>query len=319
MTELFDKINLAHKAVRPQVIVSPLTHSPIMSSRLGCEVYLKCEHLQATGSFKFRGATNKIRSLTPEQLRRGVVTASSGNHGQATALAGALAGTAVTVYVASSAAKLKQEAIKALGAELVVLDGSVLDAEIAARHAGEKQGKVYISPYNDIEVLAGQGTLGMELAEQMPDLDAVFMSVGCGGLIGGAGTAIKHLMPQARVVGCWPENAPAMLRSLEEGRIVDIDDVPTLSDGTAGAVEAGSITFPVCQAVIDERVTVSEAEIALAMRQIAETDRWMVEGAAAVSLASLSKIAPYLTGKKVAVVLCGRNIGLETFIGAVSA
>jgi threonine dehydratase len=199
----------------------------------------------------------------------------------------------------------------------VVVDGPPIAAEQQARRDAGVQGKIYISPYNDLDVVAGQGTLGMELFEQAPDLDAVFISVGGGGLIGGTGTALKGLSPRTKVVGVWPENSVCMLRALEAGRIIDVEEQPTLSDGTAGAVEEGSVTFPICQAVIDERVTVTEAEIAAAMRLVAETDHWMVEGSAGVALAGLVKQADAWRGRRVAVVLCGRNITLETFVGAV--
>ncbi len=317
MTSLYDRIRKAHVSIRPQVLVTPLERSAILSTALGCEVWLKCDHLQPTGSFKLRGATNRIHELGEAERRRGVLTASTGNHGQAAARAGALAGVPVTVYVAASATPAKMAAIKALGAELVVVDGSVVEAEMTARRVAEDQGKVYISPYNDIHVIAGQGTLGLELMEQAPDLDAVFMSMGCGGLIGGAGTAIKAVSPRTRVVGPSPEASPALLRSLAAGEIVATDDLPTLSDGTAGAIEPGSITFPICQAVVDETIPVSEAEIGQALRRIAQADRWMVEGAAGVALGGLIKTADAWRGKKVAVVLCGRNIALETFLKAV--
>lgn len=317
MTSLYERIQKADAAIRPQVSVTPLERSSILSAALGCEVLLKCDHLQPTGSFKLRGATNKVHELGAEERRRGVLTASTGNHGQATARAGALAGVPVTVYVAASATPAKMAAIKALGAELVVVDGSVVEAEMTARRIAGEEGKVYISPYNDIDVVAGQGALGLELMAQAPDLDAAFMTVGCGGLIGGAGTAIKQVSPHTRVVGSSPETAACMLRSLEAGRIVETEDLPTLSDGSAGAVEPGSITFPICQAVIDETVLVTEGEIARAMRRIAEAERWMVEGAAGVALAGLIKTAEAYRGRKVAVVLCGRNIALETFLKAV--
>jgi threonine dehydratase len=317
MTSLYDRILKANVSIRPQVAVTPLERSSILSAALGCEVLLKCDHLQPTGSFKLRGATNRIHELSAEERRGGVLTASTGNHGQAAARAGALAGVPVTVYVAASATPAKRAAIQALGAELVVIEGSVVEAEMTARRVAGEQGRVYISPYNDIDVVAGQGTLGVELMQQAPDLDAVFMAVGCGGLIGGAGSAIKQVSPRTRVIGPSPENSACMVRSLEAGRIVEADDLPTLSDGTAGAVEPGSITFPICQAVIDETVLVSEAEIAQAMRRIAEADRWMVEGAAGVALGGLIKIAGAYKGGKVAVVLCGRNIALETFLEAV--
>jgi threonine dehydratase len=246
-----------------------------------------------------------------------VITASTGNHGQAAARAGALAGIPVTVYVAASTAPMKMEAIRGLGAALIVVDGNPVDAELLARRHAAEQGKVFVSPYNDYDIMAGQGTLGAELAEQAPDLDAVFLATGCGGLTGGTGTALKHLSPKTRVVAVWPENSQALLKSLEAGRIVEVEEQPTLSDGTAGGVEPGSVTFAVCQQVIDERITVSEAEIAAAMRHIALAERWMVEGAAGVALAGLIQRAEAFKGRKVAVVLCGRNIALETFIRAV--
>jgi threonine dehydratase len=193
----------------------------------------------------------------------------------------------------------------------------VVEAELTARRVAGQQGKVYISPYNDIDVVAGQGTLGLELMEQAPDLDAVFMAVGCGGLIGGAGTAIKQVSPRTRVIGPTPENSPSMMRSLAAGEIIETEDLPTLSDGTAGAVEPGSITFPICQGVIDDMVSISEPEIAHAMRRVAEAERWMVEGAAGVALGGLIKTADAYKGRKVAVVLCGRNIALDTFLKTV--
>jgi threonine dehydratase len=317
MTTLFDSISQAHVAVRPQVPVSPLQLSRPLSADLGCSVLLKNEHLQPTGSFKIRGATNKIRILGTAAQRTGVTTASSGNHGQAVALAGSRAGIPVTVYVAAAASRPKVDAIRALGAELVIVDGPPLEAELLARRQAAAQGKVYISPYNDLDVIAGQGTLGMELVEQAPDLDAVFISVGGGGLISGVGTALKALNPRIQVVGVWPENSPCMLKAMQAGQIVDVEEQETLSDGTAGAVEPGSVTLALCRDVIDETVTVSEAEIGRAMRMIADAEHWIVEGAAGVALAGLVKRAESLRGQKVAVVLCGRNIALEKFLYAI--
>jgi threonine dehydratase len=318
MTALFEAIVQAHTAVRPQVPVSPLQLSGPLSARFGCEVLLKCEHLQPTGSFKIRGAANKVRLLGPEARRIGVTTASSGNHGQAVVRAAKLADVRVTVYVAASAARPKVDAIRALGAELVVVDGPPLEAELLARRDAAEQGKIYISPYNDMDVMAGQGTLGMELLEQAPDLDAVFISVGGGGLIGGVGTALKALRPQTRVIGVWPENSPCMLRAMEAGEVVDVEEQETLSDGTAGAVEPGAVTLPVCKAVIDETVTVTETEIGGSMRLLAQDEHWIVEGSAGVALAGLAKRIDGFKARKVAVVLCGRNIALERFLYAIS-
>jgi threonine dehydratase len=317
--ELFAKIVEAHAAIRPQVLISPLQRSSALSALTGCDVWLKCDHVQPTGSFKIRGATNKVRVLGEQAKQTGVITASTGNHGQAVARAGALAKVPVTVYVAASTAPVKMDAIRALGANLVIVDGAPIDAELQARRTAAEQGLPYISPYNDWDVIAGQGTLGMELTEQAADLDAVFIAVGCGGLIGGVGTAIKRLQPNTKLVGVWPENSPCLLRSLEAGQIIEVPESPTWSDGTAGAVEPGSVTFPICQAVIDTTVTVTETEITTAMREIAEADRWIVEGAAGVAFAGLRKQAESYRGRKVAVVLCGRNIAMDQFLRAIAA
>ncbi|HDL6513545.1 TPA: threonine/serine dehydratase [Yersinia enterocolitica] len=318
MNTLFDAIKEAHQALRPQVRVTPLEYSPLLSQHSGCEIYLKCEHLQHTGSFKFRGASNKLRLLTDEQRQRGVITASTGNHGQAMALAGKLAGVKATIYAPEQAAAIKLEAIRALGGEVELIPGDALNAELAADSAAQQQGKIYISPYNDRQIIAGQGTCGMEMVEQQPDLDAVFVAVGGGGLISGIATVLKKLSDKTQIIGCWPANATSMYTSLENGKIQEVAEQETLSDGTAGGVELGAITFALCQQLIDQKVLVSEQEIKDAMRLIAHTDRWMIEGAAGVALAAALKLAPQWQGKKVAVVLCGKNIVLKKYLGAVS-
>ncbi|EKN3569749.1 threonine/serine dehydratase [Yersinia enterocolitica] len=317
MNTLFDAIKEAHQALRPQVRVTPLEYSPLLSQHSGCEIYLKCEHLQHTGSFKFRGASNKLRLLTDEQRQRGVITASTGNHGQAMALAGKLAGVKATIYAPEQAATIKLEAIRALGGEVELIPGDALNAELAADSAAQQQGKIYISPYNDRQIIAGQGTCGMEMVEQQPDLDAVFVAVGGGGLISGIATVLKKLSDKTQIIGCWPANATSMYTSLENGKIQEVAEQETLSDGTAGGVEPGAITFALCQQLIDQKVLVSEQEIKDAMRLIAHTDRWMIEGAAGVALAAALKQAPLWQGKKVAVVLCGKNIVLKKYLGAV--
>jgi len=317
--KLFERVRAAHIGIRPLVPVTPLQLSTVLSKELACQVLLKCEHLQPTGSFKVRGSANKIRVLGESARQTGVITASTGNHGQGVARAAAFAGVPVTVYAAASASPQKLEAIRALGVDLEIVTGPLIEAELEARRQSEKQNKPYISPYNDLDVIAGQGSIGMELVEQAPDLDAVFVSVGGGGLISGIGTALKQLSPRTRVVGVWPENSPCMLNALNVGKIVATEEFETLSDGTAGAVEEGSVTFPICQAIIDETVTVTETEIAAAMRKLAESDRWIVEGAAGVALAGLIKTAAAYRGRTVAVVLCGRNISFDKFQKAVQS
>jgi threonine dehydratase len=317
MPTLFDQILQADVGLRPQVAQTPLDFSPGLSAASGCEVLLKCEHLHPTGSFKVRGSANKIRVLSETARRAGVITASTGNHGMGVARAGAHANVAVTVYVGSGTPPQKIAAIQAMGAEVVTIDGPPLEAELEARRRAAAQGKTYISPYNDLDVVAGQGTIGTELARQAPGLDAVFVSVGGGGLISGIGTALKRLSPATRIIGVWPENSPCLLEALKAGAIVDTAEQPTLSDATAGAVEPGAVTFPICTEVIDDTLTVTEAEIGSAMRTVAQTDRWMIEGAAGVAVAGLMQRAADYRGRKVAAVVCGRNITLDKFLRAI--
>jgi threonine dehydratase len=321
MNDLFQHIEEAHRAIRPQVSVTPLAFSPMLSKETGCDVYLKCEHLQHTGSFKFRGATNKLRLLDADARRNGVLTVSSGNHGQGVALAGKLAGVPVTVYASTSAAAIKLDAIRALGAEVITLNDTTLAVELEAARQAKLRGMVFVSPYNDLDVIAGQGTIGMELHEQasgtIADLAAVFASVGGGGLISGIGTAVKTLLPQTDVIGCWPSNSTALYSSLKAGKIIDVEESETISDGTAGGVEPDSVTFNIGREVITGTALVTEEEIKSAMKLLAQTDRWMVEGAAGVALASMLKLSAQYQGRAVAVVLCGRNIMLNKFIEAV--
>ncbi|MBK5143681.1 threonine/serine dehydratase [Budviciaceae bacterium BWR-B9] len=318
MNSLYPLITEAHMAIRPQVRTTPLDYSPLLSLISGCQIYLKCEHLQHTGSFKFRGAANKIHLLNETARQSGVITASTGNHGQALALAARKAGVAVTVYAPATAAQVKLDAIRAFGADIELVEGDALAAELEASRQAGLQGKPFVSPYNDKYIIAGQGTAGIEIAEQIDDLDAVFIAVGGGGLISGIGTALKQLSPKTHIIGCWPANAPSMYASLKAGKIIEVEEQETLSDGTAGGVEPGAITFPVCQQVIDRCELVSEQEIRDAMRLVARTDRWMIEGAAGVALATALRLAPEFQGKKIAVVLCGKNIVLEKYINAVS-
>lgn len=313
------KIGDAHAHRAADVINTPLAYSPALSQQLGCELYLKCEHLQTTGSFKYRGASNKLRLLAETGNESGVVAASSGNHGQAVALAARNAGIDATIYVSTTASPAKIAAIENYGGRLVQLDADPLTVEYEARRRAEADGQTYISPYNDWDVIAGQGTIAAELLEASPQVDAVFVSVGGGGLISGIGAGMKAGRPKTEIVGCWPENAPALLEALEAGHIHEVPEEETLSDGTAGGVEADSITFELCQRVVDATVRVSESAIADAMRSIAEHERWMVEGAAGVALAGLTAVAEHYRDKAVAVILCGRNIALTKFLRAVSA
>jgi threonine dehydratase len=277
------------------------------STELGA--WLKLEHLQHTGSFKFRGASNKISLLTPEQSAAGVVTASNGNHGLAVAAAAQARGIAAEVFVSSHVSPAKARRIERHGARIHPAGDDPLTAELAARQAAADSGRVFISPYNDSDVMAGQGTIAVELLRQLPELDAVFVAVGGGGLIGGIGAYLKAASPNTHVVGCWPETSPVMYECMRAGRVVDVPEQATLSESTAGGLEPGSVTLEVCRRVIDRSVLVSEAEILSAMRLLLAAEHWLVEGAAAVAVAAFLKEKDRY--KAPALVLCGRNLSPE--------
>jgi threonine dehydratase len=316
--ELYQRIEKAYQRINQHIQKTPFERSIGLSQICESEVFFKCEHLQTTGSFKFRGATNKIMSLPESERQKGIITASSGNHGIASALAAKKLNTQATIYTPASASPMKLNNIEKLGGIVKKVDGDCMVGEMTARETAAKEGKEYISPYNDIDVVAGQGTLGLEISQQCKDLDAVFVSVGGGGLISGVGGYLKYFNPNIQVVGCWPENSAAMYQSIQAGKIVEAPEIDTISDGTAGPVEPGSITFPFCQQFVDQHALVTETEICAAMRLIAEHERWIVEGAAGVALAGLLKNILQFKNQKVGVVLCGRNILLEKYIAAIT-
>ncbi len=305
----------ASERLAPHALETPL----VPATALGAGVWYKCENLQRTGSFKIRGALNKLLTLGRDApgrdaLDRGVVTSSTGNHGLAVAEALRVVGGRGTIVVSAGASPYKVARLAAAGLEVITHPGDPMAAELAARALGEREGRVYVSPYNDADVVAGQGTLGVEIARQLPDLEVVYVAVGGGGLAAGVAAAVKAALPAARVVGCWPEHATAMLASIRAGRVVDVDERPTLSDGTAGNLEPGSLTLPLCAALLDEHVTVSEAEIARAMRDVALGDHLVIEGAGGVAVAgwrALTARRPELAARPSAVVLCGGNVGAE--------
>ena len=293
-------------------LVQPTPVAPIENEARGASAraFLKMEHLQKTGSFKLRGATNKILSLSPDEAAHGVIASSTGNHGLAVAAAARHRGVQAEVYVCSQVSPKKLRLIEDYGARVQIIGSTPLEAELAARAAALGSGKTYISPYNDEHVVAGQGTVAIEIAEQVNDADAVYVAVGGGGLIGGMGAYLKTVSPGTEIVGCWPENARAMYECLRAGKIIDVEEEPTLSESTAGGVEPGSITFDLCRAVIDRSVLVTEGEILDATRW-AHQRGWEVEGASGVAIAAFFKDAPRLTGKTTVIISCGGNLSPE--------
>lgn len=306
----------AAERIRPHVAETPLLPSPLLSEATGAQLFLKLENRQHTGSFKLRGATNKLLCLTASERAAGVITASTGNHGLAVAHAASRLGVAAAIFMPESASPRKVAALRDFPVELRFVPGDAVNAELAARRAAEESGRVFVSPYNDPEVVAGQGSVAVEMLTQQPDLDTIFVAVGGGGLIGGIGSYLKDLpgfgkpgsSSPIRVIGCLPQNSPVMLASVRAGRIVEMDGLPTLSDGTAGGIEPKAITFDICRAVVDEWMTVSEEEIAAAMRLVYSETGEVIEGAAGVAVAALLQSGQRCAGKSVGVVICGGNI-----------
>jgi threonine dehydratase len=272
--------------------------------------YLKLEHLQTTGSFKLRGAANKVLSLSPDVATRGVVTSSTGNHGLGVAAASRHRGIEVEIFVSPQVSPKKLRRMEEYGARIRQAGCNPLEAELAARAAAQDSGRTYVSPYNDAWVVAGQGTVALELARQIGEIDAIYVAVGGGGLIGGIGVYAKSISPKTRIVGCWPANSRVMYECLRAGKVIEFPEQPTLSESTAGGVEPGSITFELCQRVIDNRVLVSETEILEAMRWAYGRD-WKIEGAAAVAIAAFFQQAPRHHNQTVAIISCGGNTSPE--------
>ncbi len=301
------------------VVRTPLIPAEAMSQRSGSTILIKGEHRQATGSFKLRGATNTVQLLDGPDAEAGVVTASSGNHGIGIATAAQHRGVPCTVYLPKDASATKQAAIARLGATIVTVDDpDTAAAERAARAAAIGDGRSYVSPYNDPRIVAGQGTVAVELVEQFEAAndgrtpDAVVVAVGGGGLISGIGTWLAERWPDTALIGASPANDPAMAASVAAGTIVEVDASPTFSDDTAGGVEAGAITFELCQRLVTGWETVSETEIAIAVRAMIDDHHELVEGAAGVALAAAERYGTERPGSTVIAVSCGANVTSAT-------
>ena len=310
-------VEQAADRLRGFTVRTPYEQSPGLSQFLGTAVWTKGEHRQHTGSFKLRGAFNKLLGLSDADRKRGVVAASSGNHGAAVAYACAALNIAGKVYVPEGASSAKLKKIRDQGAEVVLFGSDGLDTEIEARRMAEVLGATYVSPYNDPDVVAGQGTVALEMLQTGPTPDVVYVAVGGGGLIGGIARYLADIAPATRIVGALPANSPVMAESVKAGRIVEMPWLATLSDGTAGGIEPGAITFDICRQFVHEWVTVTEGEIAEAMRLWARGSDEPIEGAAAVAIAALLRDAGRLHDVRVAVVICGGNVSREVWQGVV--
>ena len=272
------------------------------------EVYLKTENLQVTGSFKVRGAYFKISQLSDEEKAKGVIACSAGNHAQGVALAASRAGIKSLICLPDGAPISKVEATKSYGAEVCLVEGVYDDAYAKALQLRDEKGYTFIHPFDDEDVIAGQGTIGLEVLEQLPDVDAVVVPIGGGGLISGVAYTIKQLKPSCKVYGVQAQGAPSMEHSVTDGKIETLNAVNTIADGIA-VKTPGDLTFELCQKYVDGIVTVSDDEIALAILTLLEQQKLIAEGAGAVPVAAVmnGKI-PEIDGKKVCCVVSGGNI-----------
>jgi threonine dehydratase len=303
----------AHERCREHLSPTPLEHSLHLSDRIGGDVWLKLDTMQRTTSFKFRGALNKVLTLTEEELERGVVTASTGNYALAVAEAVRIRDHRATIYVAEDLEPSRMELLRAHGLDLVVFGAGPWDAEKEARRVAEEEGGIYVSPYNDPLVVGGQGTCGYEISEQLPDLDVAIFACGAGGLAAGSAGWLKSRNPDVEAYGVSPENSPVMYESVRSGKMVEMETSPTLADTCAGGVDLDSITLDLCRRYVDEIFLLTESEIERSIRLLFEQHRLVVEGSAALAVGGLLKYKERFKGKRVVAVVCGRNINLEVF------
>ena len=310
MLELSDVVD-ARSRVEETARRTPLDYSHTFSAMTGAEVHLKLETFQRTGSFKIRGATNRVKTLSDDEKAAGVVTASAGNHAQGVALAATKSGVDAKIVMPENAPISKIKATRSYGAT-VVLDGEDYnDAQATAREIEAEEGRTYVHAFDDEMVMAGQGTIGLEILEDLPDVDTVVVPIGGGGLISGIATAVKSQRPDARVVGVQAEGASSVATSLEKGAVHALDSVDTIADGIATR-SVGERTFPVIEKYVDEVVTVSDGEIAVAVTHLLERAKTLVEGAGAVPLAALlAGAVEYEEDEVIVPVLSGGNIDMN--------
>jgi threonine dehydratase len=298
----------ARRKLRGLITRTPLEYSFLLSQRAGCEVHLKLENWQKTGSFKVRGAINKVSSLTEEEKARGLVTASAGNHALGVAYAArALGNVATTLFVPINAPVSKLKKLEEFDCKVLLSGNSYEEAHHAAEEFGRVHGATYVHAYDDPLTIAGQGTVGLEVLEDLPEAEAILVPVGGGGLIAGVAVAAKAINPQVRVIGVQPEASPAAYLSLRDGRpYEEYDAAPTIADGLAGGF--GHLPFEIASDLIDEIVLVSEEETRAAVFTLLKLAQLVVEGAGAVGIAALMAGRLNLAGRKVVAILTGANI-----------
>jgi len=303
----------ARESIRGEVKKTPLAHSRFLSDLCGGEVYLKLENLQITNSFKIRGALNRMMHLSPEEMRRGIIAASSGNHAQAVAIGAEKLNLDATVVVPETTPKIKIEKIRKHKVELI-LHGAIYDiAERYARELAKKDGRTFISAYNDPYVVAGQGTVGLEILEGLPTVDTIIVPVSGGSILAGIATAAKSTRPSIEILGVQPETVAAMYYSLKAGKITDVEMKHTIADGLDGNIEQGAVTFEIIQRYVDEVMLFDEETIRKAIRLLWDKERQVAEGSGAISIAPIMKSTQRFARKRTVAVITGGNIDEAVF------
>ncbi|MDA2649990.1 bifunctional threonine ammonia-lyase/L-serine ammonia-lyase TdcB [Bacillus cereus] len=291
---------------------TPLVKSFYLTSKTGGEIYLKLENMQLTGSFKFRGAFNKISQLTNEEKERGVIACSAGNHAQGVALSSHLLGIKSKIVMPTSAPQAKVDATRGYGSEVILYGDTFDDAKAKCEEIIKETGETYLHPYDDVEVMAGQGTIGLDILDDMWDVDTVIVPIGGGGIISGIAVALKSFNPSINIIGVQADNVHGMKASYDAGRILEHYQAPTIADGCAVKIP-GNLTFKIVKDLVDEIVTVSEEELEVAMKDLMQRGKAVVEGAGALATAALlaGKVDKYVQGKKVVAVISGGNVDLK--------
>jgi threonine dehydratase len=307
-----DRVEEARERIASHICRTECRPAPALGDAVGGEVFLKLENLQHSGSFKLRGVLNKILSLSKEGSRKLLVTASTGNHGAAFAHAVGLFGLKGKLFMPKTAAAIKIENVRASGVPFELIGEDCVEAEAHAAAFAREHGHVWISPYNDIEVIHGQSTIGVELSEQLETIDAVVVPVGGGGLIGGIAGYLKAVDPSIEVIGCQPLNSCVMYESVKAGEILDIESLPTISDATAGGIEKGAITLELCQRLVDDFVLLEEEEIIEAMRFLHEREDLTIEGGAAMPAAVALKHPTRFAGRRTVLIVSGGRVDEAT-------
>ncbi len=308
-----DNIEQARKRISEYIKITPLRHAEALSNLTGASVFLKLENEQVTGSFKVRGALNRLMTLSKEEAERGVMTASTGNHGLGVAFAAKQLGINAKVVFPIGASTVKRNKMKQAGVE-VIQDVGYEDVEPYARKLAKERGLTYVSPYNDPEIVAGAGTSGLEIIEQQDEIDTVFVPVGGGGLISGIATVIKSKSPTTQMIGVQSEVSPEVYESWKAGHWVEAEESDSLAQGLMGGVESDSITLDIIDKYVDRLLLVSEDSIKRAMRFLYEKESLIIEGAGAVTIAALMENASEFVGRKVVLTLSGGNISKEDLL-----